>query len=120
MGLLHDPGLELGASSGFDPARDLFPRQIEPEDERRASPLRRPEPVALRAKRATRVGKLERPDHTPAVVRVDGRGRGGIPLGEDCVRSLRAETLVQTLEMGAHPGLGRRRQLEVGEGGTEV
>src|SRR2546421_180582 len=48
------------------------------------------------------------------------RGRAWIPLGEDCVRSLRAETVVQPLEMGAHPGLGRRRQLEVGEGGTKV
>ena len=58
------------------------------------------------------VGQLERADDAAAVVRVDARGGGGVALGEERVRPLRAELVVERAPALALAGRGRRRQLE--------
>src|SRR5205085_2633048 len=103
----------LRAAARIDPAHELLPGNIEPEDDRRVAPIVCPEAVALGSERTPRVGQLERPDYAATVVRMNLRGGRRIALLQHRMRPLGAESLVEPLEAGADPGLRRRWQLEI-------
>ena len=79
-----------------------------------------PEPVLTRPQARAGLGKLERTDDAPPVVRVHGLGGLGIALDEECVGALAAELVVEALQPLALAGRRRGRQLELRQGGAQV
>ncbi len=79
-----------------------------------------PEAVFLGTKARSRLDELERAHDPAAVVRVDDAGGRGIAFGQERVGLLAADPVVKALQPLALPGCRRRRQLELGQGGTEV
>src|SRR5204863_1962047 len=73
-----------------------------------------------RAQRGAGLRKLECADDAAAVVRVQGRSSAWVSLGEQLVGALAAEPVVEPFQPLARAGLGRGRQLEIGERGSEV
>ena len=96
---------------------ELVRRDVEPDDRRRLAGVAGPEPVA--AQRMADLGELERAHDAPPVVRVHGRGRLGVEVGQERVRALGAPRRRRTPAL-AGAGHGRRRNLELGERGPEV
>ena len=76
--------------------------------------------VRERYERLSSLCELERPDDTTAVVRVDSRRGHRVELAESGVRSHRPGFVVEPLPTRAYAGRWRRRQLELGERGSEV
>ena len=104
----------------LDPPCQLVGRDVEADDQRRVPRLAAPEPVLARAQARPGLGQLERAHDAAAVVRVHGGRRGRIALGEQLVRRLGAELVVEALQPLARSRRGRRRQLEVGQCGAQV
>src|SRR5690242_13236705 len=71
-------------------------------------------------KRVTDLRELERANDTPTVVRMDPRRRSRVELAESCVRRVLPVVVVELSPTLTRAGLGRGRQLELGEGCAEV
>src|SRR5262249_57247081 len=77
-------------------------------------------PVGGGRKRRARRRELERAYDAPAVVRMYACCGRRVALGEERVRALRAQLVVDALPALALARSGRRRQLEVGERRAQI
>ena len=115
------PAPEHLACSRLDAARELVPRDVEPDDQRRMARFERPQAIVAGPQRRAGCGELERPDDSTAVVGVHTRGRRRIALGEDGVRRVGAEPVVDAAPVLAGsraPGPAARRGLRARRGST--
>ena len=104
----------------LDAARELFPRDVEPDDQRGSARFERPQAIGAGSEGRAGFGELERPNHSTAVVRVHTRGGRRIALGEDGVGRLGAEPVVEAAPVLASSRSRGRGHVEVCECGAEV